>query len=244
MSSPIWQARIDLAAAYRLADRFGLNEGINNHFTARVPDQEDRFLVVAHGLHWSEVKASSLLVADSEGHVHEGDGEVEPSALFIHSAILAARPDASCVLHTHQTYATTLTTFEEGRLLPISQNALRFHGRVAYDDTYQGAADHAAEGERLAARLGDKAVLFHASHGVVVVGETIARGFDDLYFLERACQVQVLAQSTGKSLRDIADSIAAAYVRDDRANNLRKQAREHFAALKRVLARESPDFAQ
>lgn len=244
MSHSVREARIDLAAAYRLADRFGLNEGINNHFTARVPDEKDRFLVIPHGLHWTEVKASRLLVADGEGRIHEGDGEVEPSALFIHSRILAARPDANCVMHTHQTYATTLSTLDGGRLLPISQNALRFHHRVAYDDTYQGAADHAEEGERLAACMGDKAILFHASHGVVVVGESVARGFDDLYFLERACQVQILAQSTGAVLRRIPDAVAAGYVRDDRPNNLRKQAREHFAALKRVLHRESPDYAE
>ena len=235
--------RIDLAAAYRLAERFGLNEGISNHFTARVPGERDQFLVIPHGLYWSEVRASDLLVVDGEGRILEGDGEVEPSALFIHSRILRARSDAACVLHTHQTYATTITVLDSGRLLPISQNALRFHGRVAYDDVYGGAADHAQEGERLAQALGDKAVLFHAHHGVIVVGESIARGFDDLYFLERAAQVQVLAQSTGEKLRFIPDEIAEGYVSPSRPNNLGKQAKDHFRALKRILDKETPDYA-
>lgn len=236
------ETRVDLAAAYRLAVRHGLCESINNHFTARVG--EDRLLVIPHGLHWSEVTASRLLLVDGEGKVHEGHGEVEPSALFIHSRILRARPDAKAVMHTHQTYATTITVLENGRLLPISQNALRFFGRVAYDDSYHGAADHAAEGERLASVLGDKDVLFHASHGVVVLGSSVAKAYDDLYFLERAAKVQVLAQATGERLRGIPEDVARGYVRPDRPNNLTKQALEHFEALKRLLDRDEPDYAE
>ena len=237
------RARRELAAAYRLAERLGLNEGISNHFTLRVPGESDRFLVIPHGLHWSEVTASRLLVVDQEGRVVEGEGEIESSALFIHSRILRARDDSACVLHTHQTYATTIAVMDSGRLLPISQNSLRFHGRVAYDDVYGGAADHAEEGERLAAALGDKDILFHAHHGVIVCGESMARGFDDLYFLERACQVQVLAQATDQKLRFVPVNIADAYASDERPNNLRKQAEEHFQALLRILDREEPDYA-
>ncbi len=236
-------ARRELAAAYRLGERFGLNEGISNHFTLRVPGESERFLVIPHGLHWSEVRASRLLVVDGDGNVLEGEGEVERSALFIHSRILRARPHSVCVLHTHQIHATTICVLEGGRLLPISQNALRFHGRITYDDVYSGAADHAEEGERLAAVLGKRDILFHANHGVIVAGESMARGFDDLYFLERACQVQVLAQATSQNLRTIPDSVAEKYVSDARPNNLRKQARVHFVALMRVLDREEPDYA-
>lgn len=233
----------DLAAVYRLVDRFGLNEGISNHITARLPGDAERFLVVPHGLHWSQVRASRLLIVAGDGTVLEGDGVIEPSALHIHSRILQARPDAACVLHTHQTYATVIAVQDGGRLLPVSQNALRFHRRVAYDTHYGGAADHAAEGERLAAVLGDKAVLFHANHGVIVVGESLARGFDDLYFLERAAQVQVLAQSTGERLRSVPDHVAEGYVSESRPNHLAKQAIEHFESLKRVLDAEGSDYA-
>ncbi|HSF14591.1 MAG TPA: class II aldolase/adducin family protein [Vicinamibacteria bacterium] len=237
----ISNVRIELAAAYRLAVRHDLCEGINNHFTARAG--KDRFLVLPHGLHWSEVTASRLLLVDGQGSVHAGEGEVEPSALYIHSRILRARPEAGAVLHTHQTYATAIASLDKGRLLPVSQNALRFHERIAYDDSYQGAADHAAEGERLASMLGTKDVLFHSNHGVIVVGPSVAKAYDDLYFLERAAKVQILAQATGKTLRFVADDVARAYVRPDRPNNLDKQAEEHFAALKRVLDRDEPDYA-
>jgi ribulose-5-phosphate 4-epimerase/fuculose-1-phosphate aldolase len=239
MTAKIEPARIELAAAYRLAARFGLNEGISNHFTARAGEG---FLVLPHGLHFSEVTASRLLLVDAKARVLEGEGEVEASALFIHSRVLQARPGARCVLHTHQPYATALTLIEKGRLLPVSQNALRFHGRVAYDEVYQGAADHAGEGERLARALGDKDVLFHAHHGVIVVGPSVAKAFDDLYFLERAAMVQVLAESTGRTLNPIGDEIARGYVREDRPNNLAKQAEDHFAALLRMLDREEPEY--
>lgn len=231
--------RIELAAAYRLAARFDLNEGISNHFTARAGES---FLVIPHGLHFREVTASRLLLVAPDGAVRKGKGEVEPSAFFIHASILKARPDAEAVLHTHQPYTTALTLLENGRLLPASQNALRFHGRVAYDDRYLGAADHAQEGERLASVLGTRDVLFLAHHGVLVVGPSVAKAFDDLYFLERAAMAQVLAQSTGKPLRSIPDEIARGYVREDRPNNLAKQAGKHFDALLRILDREEPDY--
>jgi ribulose-5-phosphate 4-epimerase/fuculose-1-phosphate aldolase len=231
--------RIELAAAYRLAARLGLTEGISNHFTARAGEG---FLVIPHGVHFSEVNASRLLLVDSGGKVRKGRGDVGASAFFIHSRILKARPDAQAVLHTHQPYATALTLLESGRLLPASQNALRFHGRIAYDDCYEGAADHAEEGERLASALGSKDVLLLAHHGVVVVGPSVAKAFDDLYFLERAAMVQVLAQSTGRRLRSVPDDIAKGYVRDDRPNSLAKQARRHFDALLRILDREEPEY--
>jgi ribulose-5-phosphate 4-epimerase/fuculose-1-phosphate aldolase len=233
------RVRIELAAAYRLAVRFDLHEGISNHFTARAGEN---FLVIPHGLHFREVTASRLLLVDSQGTVQKGKGEVEPSAFFIHSRILKARPEAHSVLHTHQPYTTALALLESGRLLPASQNSLRFHGRIAYDDLYQGAADHAQEGERLAQTLAGRDILFLAHHGVVVVGPSVAKAFDDLYFLERAAKVQVLAQSTGGRLRFIPDEVAQGYVREDRPNNLAKQAREHFAALLRILDREEPDY--
>lgn len=236
--------RVDLAAAHRLALRLGLNEAVANHFSARLESDPEQLLITPHGLHWSEVRASRLLVVDYEGRILEGDGNVEPSALFIHSRILRARPDVSCVFHTHQPYATSIAVLDGGRLLPVSQSALRFHRRIAYDDVYGGAADKAKEGERLAEAMGDKAVLFHAHHGVIVAGESVARAFDDLYFLERASQLQVLAQSTGEKLRLIPDDVAERYISEARPNNLRKQAATHFSALKRILDREEADYAE
>lgn len=234
------EARKELAAAFRLAVRFGLHEGIDNHFTLLVPGSRQTFLLNGFGHHWSEITAGNLLVVDMEGNLLAGDGVVEPTAFFIHSRVHLASPRATCVLHTHMPYATALSTLEDGRLEPISQAALRFWDDVAYDDRYNGLALDAAEGDRIAAALGDKRILFLANHGVVVVGRSVAEAFEDLYFLERACQVQVLAMSTGRSPRRVPDDVArGAFGNYDLAS----PARSHYAALRRLLDRDEPDYA-
>ena len=234
-------ARIDLAAAHRLAVRHGFSEGVCNHFTLAVPDHDDRFLVVRHGLHWDEVTATNLLTVDLDGTVVAGEGAVETSAFCIHAPIHAARADARCVLHTHMPYATTLTMLEGARLEPVHQTALRFVGEVAYDDAYNGLAFDRAEGERLAAALGDKAVLFLANHGVIVVGPTVGVAYDRLYYLERACQTLVLALATGLPLRRLAPEVVARTKAEYTADAPYEEA--HFAALKRLLDRDGVDYA-
>jgi ribulose-5-phosphate 4-epimerase/fuculose-1-phosphate aldolase len=234
------ESRKELAAAFRLAVRFGLHEGIDNHFTLMVPGSRQSFLLNGFGHHWSEITAGGLMVVDMAGNLLAGEGVIEPSAFFIHSRVHLASPRAACVLHTHMPYATALSTLEEGRLEWISQAALRFWDDVAYDDRYNGLALDATEGDRIAAALGDKRVLFLANHGVVVVGRSVAEAFEDLYFLERACQVQVLAMSTGKRPRRVADEVARATFGN---YDLAGPARTHFAALRRLLDREEPDYA-
>ncbi|MEC8372512.1 MAG: class II aldolase/adducin family protein, partial [Pseudomonadota bacterium] len=128
----VQQLRIDLAAAFRCAVRFGFNEGISNHFSVAL--DADTFLINPHGLHWSEITASNILVCDAEGNVLEGDHPVEPTALFIHGQAHRSAPPAKVVLHTHMPYATALTMLEGVRLEPIEQNAIRFHNNIAYDD--------------------------------------------------------------------------------------------------------------
>jgi len=236
--------RINLAAAHRLALRMGLNEGLSNHFSARLESDPNRFLLTPLGLHWSEICASALLVLDGEGRIVEGEGEVDPSAFLIHSRILQSRTDVRCVLHTHQPYSTAIAVQEGGRLLPVSQLALRFHERVAYLETYRGAADNREDAEELARALEDKAVLFHAHHGVIATSNSVARAFDDLYFLEQAARLQILAQSSGQQLRSIPADVGDRYACDSRANSLAKQAVRHFAALKRILDRDEPDYAR
>src|SRR5437868_10634317 len=168
-------ARVDLAAAFRLAVRMEFHEGVCNHFSLMLPD--GRFLLNRYGLHWSEVTASNLLALDAHGKILEGEGSFEKTAFYIHSRIHLAHPRAACVLHTHMPYATSLTLLEGGRLEMAEQNALRFHGDIAYDDIYNGLVVDNAEGDRLAAALGDKRVLFLASHGVIVAGESVAEAF-------------------------------------------------------------------
>lgn len=241
-SSAERQARVDLAAAFRLAVRMDLHEGVCNHFTVMLP-QGKRFLLNAYGLHWSEVTASNLLVLDTAGNVLEGQGEAEKTAFYIHSRIHLANPRAACVLHTHMPYATALTLTVPGRLEMVEQNALRFADDIAYDDEYNGLVVDDAEGDRIARVLGDKRVLFLANHGVIVAGRTVAEAFDALYYLERACRVQVLARATGLPLRPVRPEV----VRDTHRLILEdtpKYAGAHFDALKRILDREQADYAR
>ena len=234
------QARIDLAAAFRWAVRHDLHEGICNHFSLAVGD--DRFLINAHGFHWSEITASSILLAHYDGTIIEGDRDVEPTAFHIHSRIHKACPQAVCVMHTHMPYATALTLVEGGRLEPVEQGALRFHGHTVYDDDYCGIALSTDEGDRIAAKLGgDKTILFMAAHGVTVAGSTVARTYDRLYYLERACQAQVIARSTGLPFRRLPNDVIEATVRQFAASNT-DSAALHFDSLKRILDAEEPAY--
>ena len=239
-------ARVDLAACYRLADHFGLNEGIDNHLTLLVPGHSDRFLLAPFGMHWSEVKASDFMVVDFSGRVLSGQGSVEDTALYIHQPVHRLSPQGTCVLHTHMPYATALCMLENPRLEMAVQSALGFYDDVAYDPTYNGLAYDVSEGERLAQSLGDKSVLMMANHGVLVVGKTVPLAFERLYFLERAAQAQVLALSTGRPLRLISEPVIQKTVAQFNAGGLvggRDRADLHFEALKRVLDRGASDYA-
>jgi ribulose-5-phosphate 4-epimerase/fuculose-1-phosphate aldolase len=239
-------ARIDLAAAFRLAVRLDLHEGVCNHFSVMLPrlqDEGGRFLLNAYGLHWSEVTASNLLALDAQGRVLAGEGDYEKTAFYIHSRIHLANANAACVLHTHMPYATALTLLEEGRLEMVEQNALRFHDDIAYDDTYNGLVVDNAEGDRLARALGQKRVMFLANHGVIVVGRSVAEAFDNLYYLERACRLQVLARLMGGKRRAVRPEVVRAASRMMR-EDAPKYAGAHFNALKRMLDREESAYSR
>lgn len=169
----IVQARIDLVAALRWAVRLGLNEGICNHFSLAVPDTTDRFLINPQGLHWSEITPADLVMTDSEGNFIEGKRHVEPTAFLIHGRLHLGKPNAACVLHTHMTYTTALSIIDGGRLEWANQNALRFYGRVAYDECYNGLVLDPEEGDRITAQAQNADVLFLANHGVIVCGVSI-----------------------------------------------------------------------
>jgi ribulose-5-phosphate 4-epimerase/fuculose-1-phosphate aldolase len=239
-------ARIDLAAAFRLAVRLDLHEGVCNHFSVMLPPKKNeasRFLLNRYGLHWCEVSASNLLALDADGRVVAGEGEYEKTAFYIHSRIHLGNPHATCVLHTHMPYATALTLLEGGRLEMVEQNALRFHDDIAYDDEYNGLVVDNAEGDRLARALGAKRVMFLANHGVIVVGPSVAEAFDLMYYLERACRLQVLARMMGGRMRPVRPEVvksAARLMRDDAP----KYAGAHFNALKRILEREEPEYSR
>jgi ribulose-5-phosphate 4-epimerase/fuculose-1-phosphate aldolase len=234
--------RVDLAAAFRLAVRLDLHEGVCNHFSVMLPGGKG-FLLNRYGLHWSEVTASNLLALDAAGKVLEGEGEYEKTAFYIHSRIHLANPRATCVLHTHMPHATALTLLEGGRLEMVEQNALRFHDDIAYDDVYNGLVVDDAEGDRLARALGGKRAMFLANHGVIVVGPSMAEAFDALYYLERACRLQVLARSMGGKLRPVRPEVVEQTYRLIQAD-APKYAAAHFDALKRILEREEPAYSR
>jgi len=233
-------ARSELTAALRWAARLGYSEGVCNHFSMELPGQPGRFLINPQGLHWSEVTTADLVVVDADGRKVSGRHAVEPTAFFIHGAIHRGKPTAKCVLHTHMRYATTLTVIHGGRLEWVSQNSLKFHARVAYDDDYSGLALDEDEGARMCAQLAQADVIFLANHGVIVTGPTMAAAFDDLYYLERACMLQVLAMSTGRPLRTVSETVAAKTGRQMREES--EQAQLHFAALMRLLDRDEPGW--
>ena len=232
------EARRDLVCALRSAERLDLAEGVCNHFSLAVPGKSGQFLINPQGLHWSEVTPADLIIVDGDGNHVSGKHRVEPTAFFIHGRIHRANPRAQCVLHTHMPYATALTIIAGGELAWASQNALRFHGRVAYDNEYNGLALDEAEGDRMVAKLRDADVLFLANHGVIVCGPSVAYAFDDLYYLERAAMLQVLARGTGLPLRIVPDKIAA--LTRTQMDAERGQADFYLAALKRILDREQP----
>jgi ribulose-5-phosphate 4-epimerase/fuculose-1-phosphate aldolase len=235
------EARIELAVALRWAARLGLGEGICNHFSLAVPGREDQFLINPQGLHWSEVTPGDLVVVDAQGRKVAGRHRVEPTAFFIHGAIHRGGRNPNCVMHTHMPFATTLTVIRGGRLEWVSQNSLKFYGRVAYDEDYNGLVLDEAEGARVCARLADADVLFLANHGVIVCGPTVAAGFDDLYYLERACMVQVLAMGTGRPLKAVPDNVAQLTCRQMAGES--QQALLHLQALQRILDKEQPRWA-
>ncbi len=241
---PLAQARIHLAAAHRLAVLHELDEGIDNHFTVTVPGEDERYLILPFGLHWSEARARDLIVFDEAGNTLEGEGVVELSAQCIHAPIHRIS-GTRVVMHTHQTWVMALNMLEDNRLLPASQTAAFFHGHIAYDDHYTGLADSLEEGERLARLLDGKPIAFLKNHGVLVTGETVAQAYRRLYRLERVCRNQVLAMSTGKPLAVLADDVIARVQAPGASDRHPRAERERlfFEAMMRVLDRELPGYA-
>jgi ribulose-5-phosphate 4-epimerase/fuculose-1-phosphate aldolase len=225
--------RADLALALRAAAFHGLSEGVCNHFSVALPGAEDRFLINPRGLHWSEIGAADIVLVDANGQVLAGRHPVEPTAMFIHASIHRIARKA-CVLHTHMPYATALTLTTLRAPDPaLSQNAMRFHGCMAVDPHYNGLALDWAEGERIARAMRGADVVFLANHGVIVCGERVDYAYDDLYYLERACQFEVLARSTGAPLAPV-DAALAAHVASQ-VQGERLQSTLFFEALRRIV---------
>lgn len=242
ITDSIEKIKLEMAACLRWSDRLGLSEGICNHFSVEVPGNPEHFLLNPQGLHWSEIKASDIITVATDGSLIEGKHEAEPTAFFIHSGIHRNVSAATVVLHTHMPHATALACLEDGEVLHCTQNSLRWFNRISYDKDYNGLALEHSEGDRMAGLMQENRVLFLANHGVIVVGPNMAEAFDDLYYLERACETQVLAMQTGRPLAMI-DQAHGEYAYQQIMSD-RTQCYSHLEAIIRILLRESPELAE
>ncbi len=203
------ELRVQLAAGYRLADKYGMSELIYTHISLRLPGPMPAYLLNPHGMLFNQITASSLVKLDFAGKlVGPSEWPVNRAGVAIHGSILSARPDINCVFHTHAPYTTAVSALQCG-LLPISQAALRFQGQTAYHD-YGRAATDPAEGARLVEHLGEKPVMIMRNHGGITTGKTVCEAFLAAFYLEKACQFQILAQSAGVPLTMPADEVIAA----------------------------------
>ncbi len=240
------QIRIDLAAAYRLIHRLGLDDSIYTHISVRLPDSHDRFLINPYGMRFEEVTASNLVTVDLDGRVIDdplGLG-INPAGFTIHSAVHAVRHDAICVLHTHTVAGVAVSCQKEG-LLPLNQWSMQFTDRLAYHD-YEGIALDLDERERLVRDLGDKFVMVLRSHGMLTCGRSVAEAFKLMHNLERSCRAQLAIQASGAEIVKLSDAVARKTA-GQYANFYDKiesggEVDSEWAAFKRMLERTDPDF--
>src|SRR5215216_2388137 len=203
-----WQVRVDLAAAYRLVADYGWDDLVFTHISARVPGPEHHFLINPYGMMFEEITASSLVKVDLNGKiVLDSEYQINPAGFTIHSAVHAAREDALCVMHLHTEHGIAVSAQQDG-LLPISQQSLFVLASLGYHN-YEGLALNEEEKPRLVADLGNKTYLILRNHGLLTVGETVADAFLSMFLMERACRIQLLAQSGGNELIQIGAEVLA-----------------------------------
>ena len=235
------QLRVDLAAAFRASAELGWHEAVANHFSLAVSTDGKRFLMNPRWRHFAHVRASELLLldADDPGTMNRPDAP-DASAWCIHGHVHGALPHARCILHVHPPYATAVASLRDPGIPPIEQNTARYFRRIALDLGYGGIADNEEEGRRLVQVLGNMKRAMLGNHGVIVVGATVAEAFDDLYYLERACQTLVLAYSTGRPLNVMSDEVAERTARG--WEDYKDAAFSHFEETKAILDRKDPSY--
>lgn len=238
-SAAEWEMRIELAACYRLVDYFGYSDIVWNHISARVPGNAEHFLINRMGLRYDEVKASNLVKLDVEGSVIDGPDDVNITGFIIHSAIHKRRPEVNCVLHTHTRGGLGVSTLECG-LLPMIQDAVMFHKRIAYHD-YEGLSTDIDERERLAANLGDNHAMILRNHGLITVGRTVGEAFMLMHYLERACQIQMDVMATQQKI-----SLPCKSVLDHAAKQYEQfsPGKHEWPALLRLMDKIDPSFRE
>jgi ribulose-5-phosphate 4-epimerase/fuculose-1-phosphate aldolase len=241
-----WATRVDLAAAYRLADAYGMSDMTYTHISARVPGESGRFLIIAHGMLFDEVTASSLLKVDVDGRVIAQPDErytLQQAAFVIHSAIYRARPDVNAAMHTHTVAGMAVASLKCG-LLPITQTAHRFFGRVSYHDFTGPERDAGERRETLAAHLGSNNCAILRNHGLLTVGPTVAEAFNYMYGLERSCQAQVAAMACNTELNHLPDEVVERSTAMYAPESIRRYGLLEWPALLRRLDRLDSSYRE
>ncbi|MCR9126234.1 MAG: class II aldolase and adducin N-terminal domain-containing protein [Rhodobacteraceae bacterium] len=239
-----WQARVDLAAAFRWTVRLDWHEAVANHFSLAIDDTGTRFLLNPNQMHFARIRASDLIVVDA------GDPDTlshpdapDPTAWGLHGGLHRHCPHARCAMHVHSPYATVLASLRDSRMLPIDQNTAAFYDRYVIDESYGGLAFE-EEGARCARLFDDprKKVMIMGNHGVMVIGNTVADTFNRLYYFEKAAATYVRALMTGRELRVLSHEIASKTAAE--MDGYPEQSRRHMDELKAILDAEGSDYAQ
>lgn len=234
------QLRVDLAATFRIIAHLGMHEAVANHFSAAVSADGKQFLLNPKWRHFSRIRASDLLLLDADDPQGMDRPDVDATAWSIHGQIHKLLPDVRVVLHLHPVYTTAVACLANPHVPPLDQNTARYFNRLAVDDLYGGMADTEAEGARLAGLLKDKKRLLMGNHGVIVTAPTIGQAFDDIWTLERACQVLVTAWSTSQPLRLLADDVAEKTARGwEKITDFSEQ---HFEEMKQLMLDADPSI--
>ena len=244
VSAAEWQARVELAACYRLVDLFGMTDLIYNHITARIPESDDHLLINLYGLLYREITASSLVKIDIEGNIlakPETEYGINKSGYVIHGAIHRARPEIACVIHTHTRAGMAVAAMTCG-LLPLSQTAMRFVGHLGYHD-YEGPAIDLDERERLVRHLGPHDAMVMRSHGLLTCGATIQQAFNTMYQLELSCRSQVDAMAARTELILPSDNVLAHTAHLYQPGTRRPYGVLEWPAMLRLLAAEEKNSA-
>jgi ribulose-5-phosphate 4-epimerase/fuculose-1-phosphate aldolase len=245
ISAAEWEARCELAAAFRIAASLGWTDMLGTHFSLRVPGVEDQFLINPYGLLFDEITASSLVRIDTEGNkLSESQYEVNRAGFVIHSAVHMASHDKNCVMHCHTTAGVGVSSQKQG-LLPITQMALTCLGEVRYHG-YEGVADAEDERARIVEDLGDGTMLILRNHGTLTVGATVAEAFARMNRIERACRFQLATLTGGAEPNPIPGEIVDYTVQQGRELSLTGRGaggKLLWAALRRKLDREDPNYA-
>jgi ribulose-5-phosphate 4-epimerase/fuculose-1-phosphate aldolase len=243
ISEQEWQARVDLAAAYRLVAHYGWDDLIFTHLSARVPGPEHHFLINPYGMMFDEITASSLVKINLEGEIVTASPYfINPAGFTIHSAVHAAREDALCVIHLHTDYGIAVSAQENG-LLPISQQSLFSLASLAYHE-YEGLALNEDEKSRLVTDLGNKTNMILRNHGLLTIGKTAAEAFLSMYILERACRIQILAQSGRSTLLQVSKPILENVATQLSAVTVGLGAQLAWPGLLRKLDRIDPSYRE